>query len=534
MNREKTPMRLSGCCGYAMIRRVSRRAALLLLVLAMPFSAVFAGTDVGKTGDKTVAVGILHVNDIYQIEPVEPQTPRGGLARLATLAETLRRDDPALLFVFGGDTLSPSVESSLYQGRQMIAAWNALRIDLAVPGNHEFDFGDAVLRERLAESRFAWLAANVHGTPPLPALKPAEIRVIRGVRIGVVGLLTPATSHVSRAGPGIRFEALLPAARREVAELRRRGADVIVGLTHCSLEEDRRLAASGLFDLILGGHDHQPISERVGRTPILKAGADARAALHVRMHFSFTASASTPSGPRLTGIDWDAMPVDGRWAEDASINALAGQFARQTEHLLGETIAVTDVALDVREAVVRREESNFGNFAADSIRAAMGSDVALLNGGGLRGDRLLGPGPLTRRDVAALMPFNNPLVVVSISGARLREVLEYGLGLRIRHGFSGGMPQVSGMRIVYDPRRPEGRRIVSLTVGGQPVHDEKSYSLATSSYLAAGGDGYPLPRVARVLRAAETTPIDVEVVIEAMRWAGRIAPARDGRLIESF
>ena len=122
-----------------------------------------------------VEIGLVHVNDVYQIGAIDPKAPRGGLARLAGLVDTLRREHPATLFVFGGDTLSPGVESGMFKGAQMMRAWNAMRLDLAVPGNHEFDFGDDVARERLGESRFPWLAANLHAEPPLPAVKGTRI-----------------------------------------------------------------------------------------------------------------------------------------------------------------------------------------------------------------------------------------------------------------------------------------------------------------------------------------------------------------------
>lgn len=471
-------------------------------------------------------VDFIHVNDVYQIAPIDPKGPRGGLARLATLVREIRREAPGALFSFGGDTLSPSVESGLLKGRQMMAAWNALGVDVAVPGNHEFDFGPDVLRVRLAESRFPWLAANLAAEPPLLAVQAVELRVVNGVRIGLVGLLTPETVTLSKPGPDVRFEALGAAARRAVETLRSRDAEVLVALTHCTLEEDRMLAASGLFDLILGGHDHHVVTETVGRTPILKAGADARDALHVRLRF-----ARADGGHRLAGIAWDLVPVDGRWAEDPALLTLAADFERQTGRLLDEPVAETAVALDARGTSLRRGESNLGNFAADAVRAAMGADVALLNGGGFRSDRMLGPGPLTRRDVLALLPFQNPLVLLSITGAQLRAALEHGLDRRVARGQSGAMPHVSGLRLVYDPRQTMDRRIVAIEVGGAPLREDQTYTLATSNYLAGGGDGYQPLKNLPVLRPAEGSPSETEVLIAAMARAGRIAPTTDGRLV---
>jgi 5'-nucleotidase len=500
---------------------MSFRPTVFLASLVLGFFCMLAA----QAADRPVEIGLVHVNDVYQIAPIDPKGPRGGLARLATLVREIKREAPATLFVFGGDTLSPGVESGLFKGRQMMAAWNALGVDLAVPGNHEFDLGPAVLRERLAESRFPWLAANLNAEPPLPAVKASELRVVGGVPIGFVGLLTPETATLSKPGADIRFGALLDAARRAAEALRARGAAAVVGLTHCTLAEDRALAASGVFDLILGGHDHHVVNELVGRTPVFKAGSDARDALHLRLRFERDGDVH-----RLAGMAWELLPVDGRWAEDAAILALGAEFEREVGRLLGETVATTAVALDARGATLRRGESNIGNFAADAVRAAMGADAALLNGGGFRADRLLGPGPLTRRDLLGLLPFQNPLVLLAATGAQLRAALEHGIGLRVERGQSGAMPHVAGLRLSYDPQRPAGRRIVAIDVGGAPLRDDATYQLAVSNYLAGGGDGYAMLKGLPVLRPAEGSPTETEVLIEAMARAGRVAPSVDGRL----
>jgi 5'-nucleotidase len=494
----------------------------------LAFALLLAGlASFGRAQDQAaeVEMGLVHVNDIYQIGPIDPKAARGGLARLAGLVETLRREHPATLLIFGGDTLSPGVESGLFKGAQMMRAWNALRVDLAVPGNHEFDFGEEVARERFGESRFPWLAANLHAEPPLPAVKASELRTIGGVRVGFLGLITPETATLSKPGPRIRFEELLAAARRETAALRAQGAEAIVALTHNTLAEDREIAASGVVDLILGGHDHHLITELAGRTPILKAGSDARDALHVRLRF-----AREGERHRLLGVSWDILPVDARWPEHAEVKALADEVERQVGARLGERIAETTVALDARGETLRRTESNVANFASDAVRAAMGADIALLNAGGFRSDQVIGPGPLTRRDVLALLPFQNPLLVLAISGAQLREALEHGLDRRVVHGQSGAMPHASGLRIVYDPARPKGRRIVELTADGQAVTAEARYRLATSNYLAGGGDGYAMLKGLPVLRPTEGSPLETDVLLQAMERAGSIAPQTDGRL----
>lgn len=501
---------------------LSRRLAHLAFALVL---LGLAGFGRAQDGTELVEVRLVHVNDIYQIAPVDPAGSRGGLARLAGLVGKLRGEHPATIFVFGGDTLSPGIESGLFQGAQMMRAWNATALDLAVPGNHEFDFGAEVLRQRLAESRFPWLAANLIAEPPLPMVKTGELRELGGVRIGFLGLLTPDTVSLSKPGPQIRFDGLLAAARREAAALRAQGAEAVVALTHANLVEDREIAAAGAVDLILGGHDHHLITETVGRIPILKAGSDARDALHVRLRFLREGGRH-----RLLGVAWDILPVDARWPEDARVKAVADDVEREVGARLNERIAEATEAVDARGEALRRGEAAIGNFAADAMRAAMGADIALLNAGGFRADRVLGPGPITRREVLALLPFRNPLLLLSISGAQLREALEHGLDQRVIHGQSGAMPQVSGLRLAWDPTQPWGRRIIELSVAGQPVTAAASYTLATSQYLALGGDGYTMLKGLPVLRTAEGSPVETDVLQQAMERAGTVAPRADGRL----
>jgi 5'-nucleotidase len=498
---------------------------LILRQLVCTSYLLFAATMCFSADNKPISINFLHVNDIYQTAPISPKEPRGGLARLSTMVQEIKHAEPETLFTFGGDTLSPSVESGLFKGQQMMAAWNELGVDFAVLGNHEFDFGETTLRERLAESKFPWLTANLIANPSLPAVKRTELRTINGIRVGLIGLITPTTTTLSKPGPNLHFEQLLPVARREIALLRKQGAELIVALTHCTLQEDRMLAASGLFDLILGGHDHHLVTEVVGRTAILKAGSDARDAIHVHLRME-----QKGKGYRLAGTQWNILPVDGRWVEDAKVLAANQKYEQRMDGLLSEAIGSTKTVLDARGTSLRREESNVANFAADAVLAAMRTDIALLNGGGFRADRELDPGPLTRRDIMSLLPFQNPLVVLSITGEQLQTVLEYGLDRRLERGQSGAMPHVAGIRLTYDPRRDKGSRITQISVNGSPLIATQHYTLTTSNYLAGGGDGYPVLKELPVLRPAEGSPVETEVVIHAVQAAGVISPVVDGRM----
>src|SRR5258708_9831747 len=154
-----------------------------------------------------VRVTLLQVNDVYQFAPVDGGT-RGGLARVLTLRKQLVSESPHALYLLAGDTISPSVESNTYQGRQMIDAWNASGLDYATFGNHEFDFGPDVLRERMRESHFKWLAANVidKRTGKTFADTPEfVVREFEGVKVAIFGIVLQETMLTSRSGHNVEI-----------------------------------------------------------------------------------------------------------------------------------------------------------------------------------------------------------------------------------------------------------------------------------------------------------------------------------------
>jgi len=189
-------------------------------------------------------------------------------------------------------------------------------------------------------------------------------------------------------------------------------------------------------------------------------------------------------------------------------------------------VGATSVPLDTRNETVRTQESAVGNLVTDMLRAAMQADVALINGGGIRGNTILPAGQLRRRDVLTILPFANKIVKLDITGETLRLALENGLSQVERT--AGRFPQVSGVRYVFDPRRSAGSRLVSVTVGGRPLDPQARYTLATFDFLLGGGDGYGMLKEGKVLIKPENGPMDSDILIDRFR-AGPIAPVVDGR-----
>src|SRR5689334_23400737 len=201
----------------------ARRALLALLLLVSGFLT----TASPQKTECNVRVTLLQVNDVYQFSP--DTDGKGGLARVLTLRKSIVAESPNALFLLAGDTISPSVESITYKGAQMIEAWNAIGLDYATFGNHEFDFGPDVLRERIRESKFGWVAANVIDDKTGKPFGGAEAFVVRefsGVKIGIFGLVLPDTKITSRPGPDVDFRNPCDVAKQMVSEMHERGAKV--------------------------------------------------------------------------------------------------------------------------------------------------------------------------------------------------------------------------------------------------------------------------------------------------------------------
>ena len=495
------------------------------LLLALAFSVAL--TVVSASQQRAVCivtVTLLQLNDVYQFTPVD-HGARGGLARVITLKKQVEQQNPHTLFLFAGDTIAPSVESITYKGAQMIESWNTAKLDYATFGNHEFDFGPAVLNERMKESKFRWLAANVIDKKtgkPFGNAEAFAIREFDGVKVGIFGLVLPSTKTESRPGPDVEFLDPCETARSVVPQLREQGAKAVVALTHLSMSEDKKVAKCAEIDVIVGGHEHTLLQSEAGGAPIFKMTSDARELGKIDLNIS------KDSG-RVESIDWRIIPVTKEVQEAPEFASITNKYARLMPHL-ARVVGTTRVPLDARSKESRTQETNVGNFVTDAFRAATSSDVALINGGSIRADTILVPGRLTRRDLLSILPYANKIVKLEVSGKTLREIMEHGVARTAEDAEPGRFPQVSGVKFSFDASRPPGSRIVDIKVNGRPLDEARTYTLATTNFLSGGGDDYSMLKSQRLLITPEQGQTDTSVLEKLMRTKP-IAARVEGRIV---
>ena len=494
----------------------------LLTFICVPLSGF------GQQNNSLVRVTFLHVNDVYQFMPVDGGT-RGGLARLLTLKKEALKENPHTLFTLGGDTISPSVETRTYKGAQMIDAWNAVGIDYAVLGNHEFDLKSDVLLERIKESKFVWLGANVFDTRNnkiFADTPPFVIREFDGVKIGIIGFLLPETKQTSSMEAFLEVQNFCDVTKKLVPQMRKEGAHAVIGLTHLFMTQDKELAKCADFDLILGGHEHTLLQSSSNGTPIFKMTADTRELGKFNLNFNRQTK-------KLESLDWEIIPVTDKIADAPEFAVVFNKY-KDLLQKLEEPVGMTAVLLDARSAENRTQETNVGNFVADAFRQATNSDIALVNGGSIRADLTYNPGVLTKRAVLSILPFNNPVVKIEISGKTLRQAIEHGVARSAEDNEPGRFPQVSGMSFKFDTTLPANSRLTELKVGGKPLDVNKTYTLTTTSFLVLnGGDGYTMFKDAKILTNIDKAQKDAEILEDAIKAAPNktIAPKVEGRVV---
>jgi 5'-nucleotidase len=459
---------------------VMGRKFLLGLALVFGVAACSSVSPPASERDAAAVLTIVHLNDLYEIQPIEGGRA-GGPARVATVIKHLKKS-ATVVTTLGGDYLSPSalgtatVDGQPLAGRQMVDVLNAMGLDWATFGNHEFDVPEAAFRAHLKQARFRIVSTNVtdaQGRPfdGVPTSVIAPVRLAdRIVHVGVIGVTIDSTDK-----PWVKCRDPITAAREEIAKLKGR-TDAIVALTHLRLEQDAAfVAALPEVDLVLGGHDHENWLMYRGAhfTPVIKADANVRSVAIVSL--AFGAPGSRPV------IASRLQPIDATISADPAVAEIARKWTqigfdafRRQGFDPDAVIAVTTEPLDGHEATVRNRPGRLTDLIAAAMKREGGADVAILNSGSVRIDDVVPAGPVTEYDIIRILPFGGKVVRAQFDGALLARVLDMGEN---NQGL-GGYLQTAGVR------RQAGRWLVD----GRPLDPARRYTAAITDFLLTGGE----------------------------------------------
>ncbi|WP_230531417.1 bifunctional metallophosphatase/5'-nucleotidase [Microvirga roseola] len=472
---------------------------------------------------EAVTIRFVQTNDIDRMSPAKG---RGGFAKLMTVIKEERAKGNAL-FIHAGDTISPSLLSGFDKGAHIIDILNHMGVDVMAPGNHEFDLGPAAFRARMAEAKFDVLATNIVDGNGLPAnTKADKIVDVQGVKVGFFGLTTEDTPIASSPGD-IRFSSTIDTARAKAKELRGKGADIVVAIAHTPLEVDMIIARSAGVDVIIGGHDEHLLAFYDGKVVLSESESQANFVNVVEL----SVKKATKDGKTTVSWSPNFRIIDTATVKpDPEIEAVVKGYEDKLSKELDIEIGMTETPLDSRRATVRGGEAAIGNLITDAMKAAVGADVAITNGGGIRADKQYNAGQkLTRRDILSEMPFGNTTVLLEVTGAQIKEALENGVS-QVRE-LGGRFPQVSGITAEVDVKEPVGSRVKSVKINGQPLDPAKTYTLATNDFVARGGDGYKVFADAKSLIDASASQLMASQVIDYINKEGKVAPKVEGRVV---
>lgn len=442
---------------------------LASLCLCLALSTAWAGSAENTTTEKApVSLTIAHLNDIYEIQPIEGGK-YGGPARVATIIAGLKQKASPLLVTLGGDYLSPSalgtakIDGQPLAGRQMVDVLNAIGLDWATLGNHEFDVSEESFRAHLNQAQFRVIATNVSDAQgkPFPGTVPSAIVPVtsgkRTLRIGLLGVTVP-----SNPKSWVRFRDPIEAAKEEIGRMQGK-TDAIIALTHLNLAQDANfVTAIPEVDLVLGDHEHEnwQLQRGPGFTPIIKADANVRSLAIVTLNFH--EPGQKPSISTTIQLIDESIPSDPEVAALADRWTQLGLAAFRQDGFIPEAVvAVTDETLDGREMTVRNRPGKLTDLVAQAMfHEGQPCDVALFNAGSIRIDDVLPAGPLSQYDIIRLLPFGGKVNKARLDGALLVRVLEAGANNQGLGGYlhskgaqlENGVWQISGQDIEPDKR----------------------------------------------------------------------------------
>ncbi len=451
-----------------MRERLKRWLCLVLVVCLGCISACTPPTAKNTTSPTTgtplqepVTLTVLYTNDEHGWMAGEES--HGGSASMVNLwveQEGYTEEGPFLI-LSGGDTWTGPAISSWFDGESMVEIMNEMGYDAAAIGNHEFDFGIPGLDVRSAQATFPYLAANIQqvdtGDQAEFAL-PYVIQPVSGVQVGIIGLSSQATPRTTMPTyvENLMFLPYASILESTVPQIRADGADVLLVIAHICSYELLALApkASELgISMIGGGHCHEKFSQVIDGVALVEAGSNLRAYGKVDITFD-------PVDAQVTDVKARVI-ANNNAGQDSEIAGLVASWQKKIDAELEHVIGYT------KQGIPIASQAMF-NMVMDAWLAVYPADVAISNPGGFRQD--LHPGSISLADVVGMLPFDNYLIDVEMTGKQLIESLEHGS----RRPAMGGVTTKGGYKLA----------------NGSIIEDSATYHVLINNFMYAGGDGY--------------------------------------------
>ena len=511
-----------------------------VMALGMAVPALAAPAESGK-------IVILHTNDVHcgidQVLGDDGAVTNMGYAGVAAYKAEMEAQYGAgnVTLVDAGDAIQGGPIGTLSKGSYIVDIMNQVGYDLAIPGNHEFDYGmDNFLSLAKEKAQYPYLCANFTDMEGKPVFDGYKVLTYGDVKVGYVGIDTPEAftkstptyfqdtegNYIYSFSQGNEGKDLYAAVQKAVDGAKAEGARYVVALGHLGTEgstdvwQSKAVIANTTgIDVFIDGHSH----EEYEQTAPNKDGKD--------VVLAQTGTKLANLGKIVIDTATGAIShelVSGYAGQDEATAAYVAKINEEFEGVLKQVVAKTDVALTTKDPAtgdraVRSAETNLGDLCADAYRVMLGADVAFVNGGGVRAD--IAAGDITYEDIINVHPFGNEACMVETTGQHILDALE--MGARNAPEENGGFLQVSGLTYTIDTTVPSSvvlndeqefvkvdgaYRVKDVMVAGQPLDTAKTYTLASHNYmLKSGGDGFVMFKEDELLK--DSVMIDNQVLI---------------------
>jgi len=465
---------------------------------------------------------------IFAAEMTEIATEeKGGYPELATALKLERKNITPTFFLFGGGSLGPSTLSSLDRGTHIIDLLNSIEPHAMGVAKREFSFLEDELSLRSYEAAFPLISSNVIDTLTQVNLDGlVESAVVRQgpYKLGILSVLDDSAIE-DYALTRIKLSDQNQAILKQAKKLRSKNVDLIILLYSNFYEGISDLLTRNIIDLSLRKDEHfefensSELNQHQRDILLIKPGQIAI----VKMEWN-------KADPSSLKVKWNAKNLN-QYRKDPQVLRQVINYTDRLASLLRQKIGILKTTMDTSLIEVRTKQNAFANFITDSLRDYTYADIALINGGTIRGEKIYTANTtLTRKDISRELPFRNNVVLLKVTGKQVVAALENGFSLI--ETVKGRFPQVSGMEVKYKANNAVGNRVISVMINGKPIETRKVYTLSTTNFLASGGDGYSMFKNAeQVNYDNQMTRLVSDIVIDSIKDKNRISVMLDSRLI---
>ncbi len=505
---------------------------------SMLFTAAVSVTMVAVTVFPALAIDkdivILHTNDVHC--GIEDNI---GYAGVAAYKEQMKEETPYVTLVDAGDAIQGAPVGTLSEGEYIIRIMNEAGYDVAVPGNHEFDYGLERLLSLAPRLNCGYISCNLMNEEKgSTVFEPYKLVRYDDVTIAYIGVTTPESftkstptyfqDHLGRYIYGFGEDedgtALYACVQEAADSAKDAGADYVILVGHLGMEgstsywnSENVIGHTNGIHAAIDGHSHEAFTRSVSNKdgvyiPLVQTGTKLS---------SIGKLVITPSGEIKTGLVEEVSEKDAK--VQSVMDDIKAQYEESLKAVLGHAdVALTSVNPETGERAVRNAETNLGDFCADAFRYMMGADIGIMNGGGIRAS--LSAGDITYGDALTVFPFGNMLCVAEVTGQQIKDALE--MGVRLYPEENGGFIQISGLTYTIDTSIPSSvvtdekknfagvageYRVTDIYVGSEPLDLQKTYTVASHNYwLKSGGDGMSMFVGSNIVK--DETMVDVDSI----------------------